>query len=71
MLSESGGGLRGALMGGLTSAISNWSPGPKTGLEGGGNKYKLGSNSDMWNFDSSFLGTDFGEFDFDIGNIQF
>ena len=71
MLSESGGGLRGALMGGITGAISSWNPTPKTGIGGGGNKYNLGSNSDMWNFDSSFLGTDFGEFDFDLGNMQF
>ena len=71
MLPESGGGLRGALMGGLTSAISNWNPTPKTGIGGGGQKYDLGNNSDMWNIDTSVLGTDFGDYDFDLGNIQF
>lgn len=72
MLSESGGGLRGALMGGLTSAISNWSPTPKTGLEGGGMKYDLGSGTgnDMWGFDSS-LGMDFEEMDFNFEGLQF
>ena len=71
MLSESGGGLRGALMGGLTSAISNWSPGPKTGLEGGGMKYDLGTSvSNTFNLDSG-LGLDFEQMDFDLEGLQF
>ena len=48
MLSESGGGLRGALMGGLTSAISNWNPMPGTGINDGGQSY---NDSDLFELD--------------------
>tara|TARA_B100000212_G_scaffold4293_1_gene3242 strand:+ start:1777 stop:2517 length:741 start_codon:yes stop_codon:yes gene_type:complete len=56
MLSESGGGLRGLLMGGLTSAISNWgSNNLNTGLEGKGMKYDGDLNSgDIWNMPSDY-----------------
>ncbi len=71
MLSESGGGLRGALMGGITGAISSWDPTPGTGLGKNPIKYENLSVSDMWDFDTSFTGIDYGQYDFDIGNIQF
>ena len=56
MLSESGGMLRGALMGGLTSAISNWgSNSLNTGLEGKGMEYDGALNSgDIWNMPSDY-----------------
>ena len=52
MLSESGGALRGALMGGLTSAISNWGSNNLDTGAGGGEKYS-----------GVLEGTDFGGFD--------
>jgi len=56
MLSESGGMLRGALMGGLTSAISNWgSNSLDIGNIGGGMKYDGALNSgDIWNMPSDY-----------------
>ena len=54
MLSESGGALRGLLMGGLTSAISNWgSNSLNTGLDGGGESLDLD-----WNVDPIPTGAD-------------
>ena len=41
MLSESGGGLRGLLMGGLTSAISNWGSNDLDTGAGGGEEYSV------------------------------
>jgi len=72
MLSESGGGLRGAFMGGLTSAISNWNPVSNPFQKGGKTQKYTGGDNLTSQFDfSQNLGTDFSEFDFDIGNIQF
>ena len=68
MLPESGGGLRGALMGGLTSAISNWNPMPKTGIDGGGQKYTGGNNE--FNFGQD-LDLGFEPIDFEPYDIQF
>lgn len=68
MLSTSGLGLRGALMGGLTSAISNWNPMPGTGIGGGGQKY-TGGNSEF-NFGQD-LDLGFEPIDFEPYDIQF
>ena len=72
MLSESGGGLRGALMGGLTSAISNFgSNNLNTGIGGGGQKYTGGDNlSSQFNFGQD-LDLGFEPIDFEPYDIQF
>ena len=57
MLSESGGGLRGLLQGGLISAISNW----------GSNSLDIGNIGGGTKYDGGLGGTDFGGFD--SGNI--